>query len=125
MNTENGDPVTTISKEGGGTETSIVNAGEDSFFLEILAANANYEITVEDCTGDTGNDGGNGNNNGDTGGNDNNDDGDTDDDGVIDDTIPDKDLPDTGGSTALLVGGSVLLLLYGGLVAWRLKTRER
>ncbi len=44
---------------------------------------------------------------------------------VIRETIPNKPLPDTGGSTVLMVGGSVLLLLYGGLVAWRLKTRER
>ncbi|MDP9455255.1 MAG: hypothetical protein CYG60_18460 [Actinobacteria bacterium] len=43
---------------------------------------------------------------------------------VIRETIPKKPLPDTGGSTALVIGGA-LLLLYGGLVAWRLKTRER
>ncbi|MDP9478065.1 MAG: hypothetical protein M3R38_20685 [Actinomycetota bacterium] len=47
------------------------------------------------------------------------------DDGVIDNTIPKKPLPDTGGFTALMIGGSALLLLYGCLVAWRLKTRER
>ena len=131
VRTESDEPVTRIAAEGGGAETSIVNAGEDSFFLDILAANANYEITVEDCTGDTGNDGGSGND--DTGGdtdddasndtNDSNDDDASND--VIDDTIPDKDLPNTGGSFALAAGGAVFLSLYGALVAWRLKSRER
>lgn len=75
---------------------------------------ATYTLTVDDCAGIE-----NGNGDEDTG------DEDTDDDGVIDDTIPKKPLPDTGGSTALMVGGSALLLLYGVLVAWRLKIRER
>lgn len=114
VNTEDDDLVTIFSKEGAGTESSVVNEGPGRFFLGFNAANANYAVVVEDCVGaaDNGGDGNDG------------DDGDAD-DGVIDDTIPDKDLPDTGGSTALMVGGSAILLLYGGLVAWRLKTRER
>lgn len=114
VRTENDEPVTRIAKEGGGTETSIVNAGEDRFFLDILAANANYEIIVEDCTGDDEED---------NGGTD--EDEDTDDDGIVDGTIPKKPLPKTGGSPALFAGGAALLVLYGALVAWRLKTRER
>lgn len=115
VNTEDDDSVTRIAKEGEGTEASIVNAGEDSFFLDILAANADYEITVEDCTGDTGDGGDNDDSNDNNNGNDD----------VIDGTIPDKDLPDTGGFSVLVAGGMSLLLLSGSLVAWRLKTRER
>lgn len=90
-----------------GSGEFIVLEGPDTFNLavEVDARDASYTVTVEDCAGATDEDTGN--------------------DGVIDDTIPDKDLPDTSGSTALIVGGSALLLLYGGLVAWRLKTRER
>lgn len=113
VRTENNDPVTTIAAEGDGTETSIVNAGKDSFFLDILAANANYEITVEDCTGDTGDDGANDNGN----------DEDTDNDGVIDDTVPDKDLPNTGGLSLIVSGGIFLFSALGILAAWR--SRER
>ena len=53
------------------------------------------------------------------------DDGDQNGDGVIDGTVPDKDLPNTGGSLLIAAGGAAILLVYGGLVAWRLKTRER
>ncbi len=48
---ENGDTVTTIDQEQPGTESSFVNEGPGQFFLDILAANAEYTITVEDCTG--------------------------------------------------------------------------
>ncbi len=112
VRTEDDEGVGSFSKDGEGTESSIVNEGPGNFFLDILSANAEYTIVVEDCDGS------------DQGGNTNGDE-DTDDDGVIDDTIPKKPLPDTGGSTALMIGGSALLLLYGSLVAWRLKTRER
>jgi hypothetical protein len=43
----------------GNDDASIVNAGPGQFYLNILAANADYAITVEDCTGA----GGNGDNN--------------------------------------------------------------
>ena len=90
----------------------VVNQGPGSFSLETIAdTDDGYTVTVEDCAGS---------NQGDTNG-----DEDTDNDGVIDNTIPRKPLPDTGGSTALMVGGTAMLLLYGGLVAWRLKTRGR
>lgn len=92
------------------TESSGVIDGPGTFTLEIDANGASYEVAVCQTPGQGGG---------------TNDDEDTDDDGVIDDTIPKKPLPDTGGSTALMVGGSALLLLYGSLVAWRLKTRER
>ncbi len=107
VRTEDDEPVTRIAKEGGGTEASIVNAGPGSFFLDILAANANYEITVEDCTGDTGNDGGG--------------DGDDNNDGVIDDTVPDKPLPNTGGFPLIVAGGALLISVAGMVAAWRSK----
>lgn len=88
--------------------------GTFDIVVEVDSSDAEYTVTVEDCVGTT---------------DDNNEDTDEDTnedtDDVIDDTIPDKDLPDTGGSTALIVGVSAALLLYGGLVAWRLKTREQ
>ncbi len=93
------------------TASSSVIDGPGTFRLEIDTNGASYEIAVCQTPGQ--------------GGGTTEADEDTDDDGVIDDTIPKKPLPDTGGSTALMVGGSALLLLYGVLVAWRLKTRER
>jgi hypothetical protein len=50
---EGGGFVTSVDRESPGTDTSIVNAGPGGFFLDILAANTNYVITVEDCTGTT------------------------------------------------------------------------
>ena len=93
------------------TESSGVIDGPGTFSLEIDANGASYDIAICQTPGQ--------------GGGTNGDDEDTDNDGVIDNTIPRKPLPDTGGSTALMVGGSALLLLYSGLVAWRLKTRKR
>ena len=126
VRTDNDEGVGNFTKDDEGTESSIINEGPGDFFLDILAVNADYEIVVEDCAGTsqggdtTDNDDTDDSNNG-GGGSDE----DTDDDGVIDNTVPRKPLPDTGGSTALIVGGSALLLLYGGLVAWRLKSREQ
>jgi hypothetical protein len=48
---EGGQLVTLIGRESPGTDSSILNAGPGSFFLDILAANTNYVVTVEDCTG--------------------------------------------------------------------------
>ena len=113
INDKDGDFVDNFVAGGEERQTSlIVNQGPGRFSLDTIADTDNdYTVTVEDC-GESGQGGGTT-------------DEDTDDDGVIDKTIPKKPLPDTGGSTALMVGGSALLLLYGGLVAWRLKTRER
>ena len=122
VRTADDEPVTNIDPEAVGTDSSIVNAGPGRFFIDVASANANYTVVVENCVRSAQN--GSTNGNGDTNGGGNTD-GDANDDGVIDNTIPKKPLPDTGGSTALMVGGSALLLLYGSLVAWRLKTRER
>lgn len=46
--------VTSFSVEEGRDDSSIVNAGPGEFYLDILAANADYTITVEDCTGTNG-----------------------------------------------------------------------
>lgn len=51
VNRERGGYVTTISRESPGTDSSIVKAGPGGFFLDILAANTNYLVTVEDCPG--------------------------------------------------------------------------
>jgi len=46
-----GNPVGDFSVKNGGNDSSIVNAGPGRFYLDIAAANVNYTITVEDCTG--------------------------------------------------------------------------
>ena len=51
VNKEGGQYVTSIGRESPGTDSSIVNAGPGRFFLDILAANTNYVVTVEDCPG--------------------------------------------------------------------------
>lgn len=107
--------LTLVDQEQEGTQSSFVNEGPGSFFLDITAANAEYEITVEDCTGivnddDTSNDSDA----------DNADDTDADDD-VIQTSIPDKALPDTGGLT--LVG--VLLVSFSLVSAVFLIRRRR
>ena len=100
-----------------GTDSSVALDGPGTFRLKIDADDASYEVAV--CQTPGGGEGTNGNTD------DNDGDGDDNDDGVIDDTIPDKDLPGTGGSPAFVVGGAALLFLYGVLVAWRLMARER
>lgn len=107
INGEDGDTVDSfVTGSEGQQDSLILNQGPGNFQIETIAdTDDEYSVVVESC-------GGSGQ-------------GDTDNDGVIDNTIPKKPLPDTGGSTALIVGGSALLLLYGSLVAWRLKTRER
>jgi len=51
VNREGGGYVTSVSRESPGTDSSIVNAGPGAFFLDILAANTKYFVTVEDCIG--------------------------------------------------------------------------
>jgi hypothetical protein len=48
---DGGGYVTSIGRQSPGTDSSIVNAGPGNFFLDILAANTHYTITVEDCVG--------------------------------------------------------------------------
>jgi hypothetical protein len=55
---EGGQIETSIGRENPGTDSSIVNAGPGGFFLDILAANVDYTVKVEDCTGATGSGGG-------------------------------------------------------------------
>ncbi len=87
-------------------DSSSVLDGPGSFRLEIDANGASYEISVCQTPGQGGG------TNGDTNG-----------DGVIDDTIPDKDLPNTGGSPVVWAGIVALLALYVGLFTWRIKNR--
>jgi hypothetical protein len=51
VNREGGAVVTSISRESPGTDSSIVNAGPGGFFLDILAFETDYVVTVEDCPG--------------------------------------------------------------------------
>lgn len=53
VNADSNQDVTSFDKEGAGQESSIVNRGPGTFYLDILAANAKYTVTVEDCTGMT------------------------------------------------------------------------
>jgi hypothetical protein len=45
--------IDTVGHDGAGSESSIVSAPPGSYFLDIVADNADYTFTVEDCTGDT------------------------------------------------------------------------
>ena len=113
---------TVFPDDGLDTQSSGIIDGPGTFRLDIEANGVDYEVSICQTPGQ----GGGTNEDTDENTDENEDTNeDTDDDGVIDNTIPKKPLPDTGGSTALMVGGSALLLLYGSLVAWRLKTRER
>ncbi|QIN80179.1 hypothetical protein GBA65_18515 [Rubrobacter marinus] len=105
VNDENEDPITTISQSGAGSDSSIVNEAPGTFFLDVVASSADYTITVEDCTSAA--NGNNGDDGDDNGGNVSDDDNDVD-----DDTIPDKDLPDTGGAGAGVLGGAGLIVLF-------------
>lgn len=110
---ENGDLVDDFVAGDEEAQTSLlVNAGPGDFVLDVTADTDDpFTVTVEDCGG-AADDGGN--NNGGDDGDDNN-------DGIIDDTIPNKPLPNTGG-IPLIVAGGVLLLSVGGIVAaWRSK----
>jgi len=40
-----------VSKDGFGTDSSIINEGPGRFFLDLNTANAEYTVTTEDCTG--------------------------------------------------------------------------
>jgi hypothetical protein len=103
VNKENGGYVTTVSRESPGTDSSIVNAGPGDFFLDILAANIDYTVTVEDCVGSAGGDGSTGGSGGQPDRVDKPED-------VIPDTISNQRIPDTGGPLYLPVGAVVLLV---------------
>lgn len=85
INNDNDELVTEISQDTAGTESSFVNAGPGEFFLDITSGNAAYTITVEDCVDEDENG-----------------------DGVVDDSVPDKDLPKTGGPPLLAILFSVV-----------------
>ena len=46
-----GQNVANFAKEGAGQESSVVNKGPGSFYLDTNTANADYTVTVEDCVG--------------------------------------------------------------------------
>ena len=43
--------VTSVGPSSSETDSSIVNAGPGAFFLDVLAANTDYVVTVEGCSG--------------------------------------------------------------------------
>ena len=103
---QNGQNVTTVDREAPGTDSSIVNAGPGSFFLDILAANVDYTIVVEDCVDTQGNPPAN--NPGDPG----------DPGGVVPGTGNGKPLPRTGGVPLLF--GAAAFALASALLARRI-----
>ncbi|HET7272163.1 MAG TPA: hypothetical protein VFI90_13890 [Rubrobacter sp.] len=106
VNEANGNPVTTFSQEGPGTDSSIINAGPGDFFIETNPANASYTIVVEDCVDTQGNPPAN------SGGDVNNP------KGMVPGTESPK-VPFTGGPPYVAVGALVLLsvaLLAGGVI---------
>lgn len=110
VRTEDDEPVADFSKEGSGTDSSIINDGPGRFFLDLSTANADFTVKVEDCT-ETGQNSGNQNNQGSS-----NQDRDND---VIRNTIPNKPLPPTGGwPVYALVASSILA--GAGLLGFRL-----
>jgi hypothetical protein len=58
VDAESSDTVGSADFEGGGEDSSILNVGPGRFFLDVVAANADYEVLVEDCTGTPGADDG-------------------------------------------------------------------
>jgi hypothetical protein len=99
--------VTSIGRESTGTDSSIVNSGPGRFFLDILAANTEYTITVEDCAGSTTGTGPGGPGNQGPVNNPK---------GVVPNTTA-KKLPNTGGPSYLAVGA--MLALGAAVVAGR------
>ena len=53
VTSQDGQIIDTVGHDGEGSESSIVSAPPGSYFLDIVADNADYTFTVEDCTGDT------------------------------------------------------------------------
>jgi len=123
---EDDTPVAIISQEQEGEDSSFVNESPGQFSLDVASANAEYEITVEDCPG-TADDGGGASedqySDDDTdAADDDTDAADDDTDDIVDDTVPDKPLPNTGGMpllSLLLVGfalaGTGLSILRFGI----------
>ena len=48
---EGGMFVTSVGAGSSETDSSIVNSGPGAFFLDVLAANTDYVVTVEGCSG--------------------------------------------------------------------------
>lgn len=104
---QNDDFVTTISQDGNGKKSSLVNAGPGQFYLDILGSVGDeYAITVEDCVDTEGN----------PPTNDPGDPGDPDD--VVPGTGNDKPLPNTGGVP--LIFGAAALALAAALLSHRI-----
>ena len=119
VNRVNGDPVTIFSEDGSGKESSIVNSGPGGFFIETNPASANYTVVVEDCAKTQGNPPANPTNppkappgNPSSPG------------GVMQKTIPNGTLADTGGPP-LAFGALALVLLGGGLFMYASLRRGR
>jgi hypothetical protein len=51
VDARSGDDVTRFAKEGAGQETSVINQGPGSFYLDTITANVSYTVAVEDCAG--------------------------------------------------------------------------
>ena len=51
---QQGNTIDTFNPQQPGTDSTIVDAGPGQFSLNILAANNNFTVTVEDCTGSQG-----------------------------------------------------------------------
>lgn len=49
-----GTPVGSVDRSSGATDSSLIHTPAGTYFLDILAANANYTVKAEDCTQDTG-----------------------------------------------------------------------
>jgi hypothetical protein len=99
-----------------GTQQEIVRASPGRFTIETTAEDLKYKLTVEDCTGErnpsggpVGPGGGGGSASGDQYGND----GEPPGEDVIDDTISDQPLPNTGGVPLLGLAAFGSIFLFG------------
>jgi hypothetical protein len=96
-----------------GTQQEIVRASPGRFKIEAVADDLDYTLTVEDCTGDGNSSGGSG---GGSGGSPSDDqygnDGEPPGEDVIDDTISDNPLPNTGGMPLLGLAAFGLIFTF-------------
>jgi len=103
-----------------GIQQEIVRASPGRFDIETTAEDLKYELTIEDCTGDGNPSGGSGGGNGGSASDDQyGNDGEPPGEDVIDDTISDEPLPNTGGVPLLSFAAFGLIFTFAAFALLR------
>ena len=102
-----------------GVQQEIVRASPGRFKIEAIADDLEYTLTVEDCTGEGTPSGGSGGGGGPASDNQYGNDGEPPGEDVIDDTISDEPLPNTGGMPLLGVGFFGFICIYAAFAVLR------